>query len=104
MFNKIISSLVLVTTLAFVGCVSHPFVPPGAITNASGPFAVTANQGGSKEGSATATGILGLFSFGDASTSTAARAGGVTKIRTVDVKSFNILGIYYTYTTVVTGE
>jgi hypothetical protein len=104
MFKKIIGSVALVVTLTVIGC-SHPYVPPGAIvTNASGPFAVTANQGGTKEGTATAHGILGIVSFGDASTKTAANDGGISKIRTVDVKSFNVLGIYYSYTTVVTGE
>jgi hypothetical protein len=104
MLKKITTLTALVATSAFTGCVSHPYVPPALFTNASGPFAVTSNQGGSKEGSAKATGVLGLLSFGDASTSTAAMDGGITKIRTVDVKSYNFLGIYYTYTTVVTGE
>jgi len=104
MFKKIIWLVVLVVALTMIGC-SHPYVPPGVIlTNASGPFAVTANQGGTKEGSATAHGILGIVSFGDGSTKAAANEGGITKIRTVDVKSFNVLGIYYSYTTVVTGE
>lgn len=104
MLNKIVSLTVLVITLAFVGC-SHPYVPPGFIvTNASGPFSVTENQAGTKTGDATAHGILGIISVGDASTSRAAREGNITKIRTVDVKSFNLLGIYYSYTTVVTGE
>ena len=104
MFKK--SLLVLSAFAAFImaGCVSHPYVPPALITDASGPFAVTPNQGGSKKGSAKASGILGLYSFGDCSTSTAAANGGITKIRTVDVESYNILGIYYTYTTIVTGE
>lgn len=104
MFNKITILATLLITFTFLGCVSHPYVPPALFTDASGPFAVTPNQGGTKEGSAKATGVLGLFSFGDCSTNTAAANGGITKVRTVDVESFNLFGIYYTYTTIVTGE
>lgn len=104
MFKKLFLSLTIAAIFAFSGC-SHPFVPIGAIyTNASGPLAVTANQGGTKEGRATAKGILGIISFGDGSAKAAAMNGGISKIRTVDVESFNILGIYYSYTTLVTGE
>jgi hypothetical protein len=65
---------------------------------------VTANAGGAKEGRSTARGVLGIVSWGDASTAAACRKPGITKIRTVDVEEFNILCIYYSYTTVVTGE
>ena len=89
--------------LAVGGC--HPYIPPGAIfTSASGPMAVTANVEGSKEGRATAHGVLGMVSWGDASTAAACRDKGITKIRTVDVEELNIIGIYYRYTTVVTGD
>ena len=68
------------------------------------PLAVTSNVENSKEGRAVAHGVLWMVSWGDASTAAACRAAGITKIRTVDVKEFNILGLYYSYTTVVTGE
>jgi hypothetical protein len=104
MIKKIFLSLTVVAMVSFFGC-SHPYVPVGAIyTNASGPLAVTANQGGTKEGRATAKGVLGIVSFGDGSAKTAAINGGISKIKTVDVESFNVLGIYYSYTTIVTGE
>lgn len=104
MIKKILLASTMIAMVTFLGC-THPYVPAGAIyTNASGPFAVTANQGGTKEGRATAKGVLGIVSFGDGSAKAAAMNGGITKIRTVDVESFNILGIYYTYTTVVSGE
>jgi hypothetical protein len=85
------------------GC--HPYVPTGLVyTSASGPMAVTANAEGAKEGRATARGILGLVCWGDAGAAAACRKAGITKIRTVDVEELNIIGIYYSYTTVVTGE
>ena len=69
------------------------------------PVNATSNPVGSKVGSATATGYLGVFFFNaDASIRTAAKNGGITKISTVDMKQTNILGIIWTYETIVTGE
>jgi uncharacterized protein YdbL (DUF1318 family) len=69
------------------------------------PAAATSNPIGSKVGTATATGFLGILFFNaDASIRTAAKNGGITKVSTVDVKMSNILGIIITYETIVTGE
>ncbi len=60
---------------------------------------------GSKQGKATATSILGLIATGDNSVSTAARNGGITKVKTADVHVNSILmGMYTEVTTIVTGE
>ncbi len=97
-----LAGALLLAALA-AGC--HPYVPPGLVfTSASGPMAVTANAEGSKEGRATARGVLGIVAWGDASTAAACRGPGIVRVRTVDVEEFNLLGIYYSYTTVVTGE
>ncbi|NRD22570.1 hypothetical protein HNV10_04915 [Winogradskyella litoriviva] len=69
------------------------------------PVTATSNSVGSKVGTAKATVILGVFAFDeDASIRTAAKQGGITKISTVDIKSTNVLGLYGTYETIVTGE
>ena len=68
------------------------------------PITATSSEVGSKTGEATATSILGIFATGDASVAAAAKAGGITKIKTVDVKASNILTFYAKYTVVVTGE
>lgn len=59
---------------------------------------------GSKTGEAKCTSILGLIATGDASVEAAARAGGITKVMTVDHHSKNILGLFAEFTTKVTGE
>jgi hypothetical protein len=98
-----LKALLAGVVLLAAGC--HPYVPTGLVyTSASGPMAVTANAEGSKEGRATARGILGLVCWGDAGAVAACRAGGIVRVRTVDVEELNIIGIYYSYTTVVTGE
>jgi hypothetical protein len=69
------------------------------------PVAVSSNPIGAKVGSSTAAVFLGVLSFGgDASIASAAKKGGITRVATVDMKQSNILFIYQTYTTMVTGE
>lgn len=69
------------------------------------PVNATSNPLGSKVGTATATGYLGILFFDqDASIRTAAKNGGITRISTVDIKSTSVLNIIVTYETIVTGE
>jgi hypothetical protein len=69
------------------------------------PVAATSNPVGAKVGSATADVFLSVLVFGgDASIRSAAKNGGITRISTVDLKQTNILGLYGTYTAIVTGE
>lgn len=69
------------------------------------PVNATSNPVGSKVGTATATGFLGILFFNaDASIQSAAKNGGITKISTVDIKQTNILNLVITYQTIVTGE
>lgn len=69
------------------------------------PVTATSNPVGSKVGTASATGFLGILFFdADASIKTAAQNGGITRISTVDIKQKNVLNIVITYETIVTGE
>ena len=69
------------------------------------PVTATSNPVGTKVGTATATVYLGFLALDqDASIQTAARNGGITKISTVDMKQGNVLGLIWTYETIVTGE
>jgi len=68
------------------------------------PVNATSNTVGNKVGTAKATVIIGLSFNQDASIKKAAKAGGITKISTVDMAYGNILGIIRTYETIVTGE
>ena len=69
------------------------------------PVAATSNPIGSKVGTATGTCYLNVICLGaDASIQSAAKAGGITKISTVDMKTSDVLGIIQTYQTIVTGE
>lgn len=69
------------------------------------PVTATSNNVGKKCGSATATSFLGVLCFnGDCSIDAAAKNGGIKKISHVDMKVFNVLGVYQTTTTIVYGE
>ena len=69
------------------------------------PVTATSNKVGSKVGTARANGYLGILFFdADASIQAAAKAGGITKISTVDIKTENVLNIITNYETIVTGE
>lgn len=103
--NKFVS-LVMVAIFIFISGCATSYVPlVGNLFSADvkGPIAATANEGGSKVGTSTATMLLGISS-GDGSVETAAKNGGITKIKTVDVKINHVLGIYVAATTIVTGE
>ncbi|MDT3739565.1 MAG: TRL-like family protein [Candidatus Kapabacteria bacterium] len=91
---KILVSAVVLSIVAFLSSCSLTL-----------PVAATSNAVGSKVGTATATGYLGILFFdADASIQTAAKNGGISKISTVDVKMSNILGIIVSYETIVTGD
>lgn len=93
--KKVIKSL-------FVAVLLTGFMSACSITM---PVAATSNPVGSKTGKQKATVFLGILAFNqDASIMSAAKNGGISKISTVDMKSGNILGLVYTYETIVTGE
>jgi hypothetical protein len=89
--------------LAGCAVVGHgPVVAPITI-DLRGPVSAGPATTSPKTGRAEAWGIL-VFATGDASISTAARNGGITRIHHVDHETLNILGLYARYTTIVYGE
>lgn len=71
------------------------------------PVCATSNEIGSKVGTAQVGYILGIIPIpfdGDYSIQRAAQESGITKISTVDMKSFNYFGVWTGHQTIVTGE
>jgi hypothetical protein len=85
----------LLTGCGAAGLLARP--APGLVTGNEAPDQL-------KEGAAQATSILGVIAWGDAGISAAMADGGIKKIHHVDVDTFNVLGIYATYTIKVYGE
>jgi ABC-type nitrate/sulfonate/bicarbonate transport system substrate-binding protein len=106
--NAKLTVLVALLAVSLTGCAGFAFngrSGMGALyADSKLNESVSGNAIGAKTGEACATSILGWVTTGDASTVTAAKNGGVKKVATVDNKSTNILGIYSTYCTVVTGD
>jgi hypothetical protein len=94
--------------LLMTGCYTAPVIPAvaGVYTNTKAPLDIDyeETQLGSKIGKASATSILFLFAWGDASAAAAARDGGITIIRHADYEFVNVLGFYQSFTTVVRGD
>jgi hypothetical protein len=96
----------LVTVVGSTGCAFAPTGAPigGIFASTMTNSAVTSNPVGAKTGEACAISILSVVTIGDASATTAAHQGGITKIGVVDAQDFNILGIYTSHCTEVKGD
>ncbi len=65
---------------------------------------VTAHKLGTKTGMACSSNILGVYASGDASVHTAAKAGGITNITSIDKQFTNYAFVYGKMCTIVTGN
>ena len=101
--KNLLVCLIAVVFISNCAMVSSP-VSGMISTSVKTPITATANPQGSKEGTSVCKSVLGLFAFGDCSVEAAVIDGQISEISTIDAKSFSILGIYSSYTTVVTGE
>lgn len=102
-----ILSAVLLSLSLGSGCmiISNPVPAMGLIySEYTAPVAATSNPNSFKKGEAELISILGMVAIGDASIETAAKNGGITKIHHIDHKTYNVLGFYGKYTTIVYGE
>lgn len=95
--------------LTMTGCIHAPFVPPTgtAYNNYKAPLDVdfeNTDMSGMKKGSAKTVSLLGLIAWGDASSQTAARAGGISTIQHADYEYLNVLGIFQKTTVIVYGK
>lgn len=102
--NKI--TLLVCTAAILSGCAMSNTAPVTgfAYNGSKGTYGATANPVAAKTGESCSSSILGIVGMGDASAASAAKAGGITKISTVDSDNFGVLGIYAKSCTVVTGE
>lgn len=103
--NKILLPFLLILTLS--GCAT------GSLSSHTGPGfiysnhyeadLVTANQVGRKRGQACTENVLGLVTFGDASTTAAMKNGGITVVSSVDRYYQSVLSVYGKMCVIVTG-
>lgn len=102
-----ISILILFTILTLTGCAAYSTSPVlGAlVTNVQAPLTVGSGMNPQlmKVGTGTATSLLGIIAFGDASIRTAAKEAGIKKIHYVDYHSEKFI-IIARFTIYVYGE
>lgn len=103
--NKLTTALVFGGVMAFyAGCGIIPAERGALYTETNAPLAVGAAGSASKEGTSLCTNVLGLVATGDCSVEAAAKQGHISQIRSVDRKTYSILGLYTTATTIVRGN
>ena len=59
---------------------------------------------GSKRGKACAESYLGFVALGDGSVQEASKKQNITKIKSINLESFSVLGLYASLCTLVTGD
>ena len=103
--KKILGVAAMAAAVTLSGCAMTPFQPGAIYTQQVLPVVAPNNAATSaKRGTGTATNILGLFAFGDGGIASAKKAAGISKVDSVDVTHFGLLGLFSTTTTAVCGE
>lgn len=90
--------------LAASGCANVRGPAPAALSFYAAPLDAGTATGTSKRGEACATNLLGAVATGDASIDAAKKAGGITRVASVEQVPTRVLGFYARFCTVVRGE
>ncbi len=102
---KISLALSAMVAASLSGCSYMPYQGGFLYSQHTIPLAVRDNATAcNKKGESTEMNILGLVAQGDSSIDAAKRAGGITKVGSVDTSYTSILGLYGQTTTIVCGE
>ncbi len=103
--KTLILLITLVVTLFFTNCaITGMYGPTGLITTTKIGFYSGTGKPSSKKGESCARSILGIIAFGDASIETAQKKGGINEISHVSYKLFNLLLLYSSLCTEVSGN
>jgi hypothetical protein len=96
---------IIMSTALLISCATPGFGPNGSLfsSTTSGVHG-SANGAGSKVGQSCASSILGWIGVGGDNVATIASTAGITNIKSVNLKTFSILGLYANLCTVVTGD
>ena len=105
MFGRLTQIISLSAALMlFGGCLAYTPVWGVAGTAAQGPITATTLDQSSRTGKSCASSAMGLFAWGDSSISTAKSIGQIKQVASVDFDTFNLLGMYGRFCTVVRGN
>ena len=105
MFQRLTQIISLSVVVMFLGgCLASTPVVGVAMTMVQGPITATTLDQSARTGRSCAYSILGLVAWGDASINTAKNAGQIKQVASVDFDTFNLLGMYGRFCTVVRGN
>lgn len=104
MIKQLLTLAALATLTSGCAMSSNAPVTGSIYLGAKGATNATSNDVAAKTGESCATSYLGVIGLGDASIASAAKAGGITKISSVDSDNMAILGLYAKNCTVVSGN
>lgn len=90
--------------LAAGGCANVRGPAPAALSFYAGPLDAGPFASASKRGEACAQNLLGAVAIGDASIDAAKKAGGISRVASVEQVPTRVLGFYARFCTVVRGE
>lgn len=103
--KKILAVAAMAAVVTLSGCAMVPFQPGTIYTQQVLPVDAPNNAATcAKRGTGMTTNILGLFAFGDGGVAGAKKSAGISKVDSVDITHFSILGLFSTTTTAVCGE
>ena len=105
MFRRLMQLIFLSVAVMFLGgCLAYTPVVGVLVTSAQGPITATTYDQSARTGKSCAYSAMGLFSWGDASINAAKNAGQIKQVASVDFDTFNLLGMYGSFCTVVRGN
>jgi len=105
MINQLVKCVsVLALAAGLVGCAMADGRTTGLFYTNTKHGLMVLPGAGTKKGMACQTSILGVYADGDASLEAAKKAGGITKVSSVDASAESILGFYAKYCTIVYGS
>jgi TRL-like protein family len=95
-----------VSVLFLSGCLAYARSPVSGFiySEVEGPVAATSVAKSARSGRSCAESYLGWVALGDASIDAAKRGGQIQEVSAVDHESFNVLGIYARFCTIVRGS
>lgn len=98
------AAVALGLALAVTGCANVSGPVPAALSFYAAPLDAGTATSASKRGEACAQNVLGAVAWGDASIHAAKKAGGITRVASVEQAPIRVLGLYARFCTVVRGE
>lgn len=98
------AALALGLALSVTGCANVRGPAPAALAMYAAPLTTGPGVKAGKRGEACAENALGAVAWGDASIDSAKKAGGITRVASVETVPTRVLGFYARFCTVVHGE